>query len=393
MKSVGIICEYNPFHLGHAGHIEKTKQLLGEDIVVVCVMSGNYVQRGDFAIFNKHIRAKAAVLCGADVVIELPTPYVLSAAPIFANAGVFLLDKLGVCDYLSFGSEVGDINLLKDTASVISSCKAQDYIKEWLDKGFSYAVALQKATTALMGKEADVLKSPNNTLGVEYIKALNEHNSKIQPITVLRTGGDHDSNTGYSASAVRALLLRGEIPSDLMPKSAIYVFKEEIKIGHGPISTEKAEQIMMSRLRNVEDFSIVPGASDGLDKRLSRYASSEPTFAAIINAVKTKRFIMSRIRRTLFCAALGITVDDVNIPPSYIRVLAINKKGINLLNKAKKNTELPIMVKPASTKKMCDHSKRLFDIEVGATDFYSLLYEENERTGGSEWKQSPFVIL
>ncbi|MDR2599404.1 MAG: nucleotidyltransferase family protein [Oscillospiraceae bacterium] len=392
MKTVGIICEYNPFHFGHQGHIKKTKELLGEDVYIVCVMSGNFVQRGDFAIFNKHARAKAAVLSGADLVIDLPTPYVLSSAAGYAKAGIHLLDKLGMCDYLSFGSEIGDISLLKEMVEVITSEKAQVLIKEWLSTGVSYAVAQQKAAYNLMGRASWILKSPNNVLGVEYLKALSESNSKMQPITVLRTGGDHDSDTGYSASAVRSMMLNGKIPSDLMPESVINVLKEEIKLGRGPVSMEKAEHIMMSRLRNIEDFSNVPGASDGLDRRLAKFVAFEPTFNSLIHAVKTRRYVMSRIRRTLFCAALGITLDDVSKPPPYLRQLAVNNRGINVLVKSKKVRELPIIVKPATAKKLCEFSQRVFDIDVKATDFYSLLYDESERSGGKEWRQTPRAI-
>ena len=217
MKTAGIICEYNPFHLGHAGHIASTRKALGDDSNIVCVMSGNYVQRGDFAVFNKHARAKMAVHSGADVVLELPVPYALSSAGGFAKAGVYLLDKLGVCDHVSFGSEAGNIEVLRDAASVIMSTQAQHLIKEWLGKGLSYASAQQKAADTLLVERADVYRSPNNALGIEYIKALLESGSSLCPMTVQRMGGEHDGDTGYSATALRKELLSGIVPLELMP--------------------------------------------------------------------------------------------------------------------------------------------------------------------------------
>ena len=393
MKTVGIICEYNPFHLGHASHIEQTRLALGGDAAVVCVMSGNYVQRGDFAIFNKHARAKMAIHSGADLIIELPTPYALLSAEGFAKAGVFILDKLGICEYLSFGSESGSIETLHDAALAIASDKAQTLTKAWLGKGMSYASAQQKAADALLGARADVFKSPNNVLGIEYIKALEKYGSTMRPITVRRTGGDHDGDTGYSASALRKVLLRGSVPLALMTGPAAAASLEEIVTGRGPVSIKKAELAVLSRLRALDDYSNVPGASEGLDHRFKRFAASESSVSAILKQVKTKRYTMSRLRRMLMCATLGIKKEDVSDPPPYIRVLALNETGMNLLGMARKKAELPIITKPASVLKQSDFAVRLYNLEAAATDFYVLAYpKEEERVGGQEWRQSPIVV-
>jgi len=392
MKTAGIICEYNPFHLGHAGHIEKTHQALGDDTAIVCVMSGNFVQRGDFAIFNKHARAKMAVNCGADLIIELPAPYVLLSAEGFAEAGVYLLDSLGICDYLSFGSEDGDINTLTDAANTIVSGRADTITKQWLNKGVSYASAQQKAADVLLGARADVFRSPNNVLGIEYIKALRKYGSKMQPLTVLRTGGGHDSDTGYSASALRKALIRGSLPDELMPQSAAAVCLEEIISGRGPVSVKNAELAVLSRLRAIGSYSGLQGASEGLERRFKRFAACEPSVASILKKVKTKRYTMSRLRRMLMCAVLGISNEDTVHPPPYIRVLAMNPTGMELLGAVRKKTKLPVIIKPASVHKQNDSVKRMFSIEAAATDFYALLYpKEDERVGGWEWRQSPIV--
>jgi len=393
MRAVGIICEYNPFHLGHANHIEQTRLILGGDLAVVCVMSGNYVQRGDFAIFNKHARAKMAVCNGADLIIELPTPYALLSAEGFAKAGIYILDKLDVCDYLSFGSESGDIDLLHEAAKAIASDRAHMLTKMWLGTGLSYASAQQKAADDILGTRADVFKSPNNVLGIEYIKAIGKCGSSMNPITIKRTGGEHDGDIGYSASALRKAFLRGSIPQTLMTGVAYAASLEEIISGRGPVSMQKAELAVLARLRSIKDYSNVPGVAEGLDRRFLRYAERESSIADILKMVKTKRYTMSRLRRMLICAVLGIKVEDTQIPPPYIKILAMNNTGIRLLGKLRKKTKLPVITKPASVNKLSESVLRMYNLEAAATDFYVLAYpEEDARGGGQEWRKSPIVV-
>jgi len=393
MRTAGIICEYNPFHLGHAGHIEKTRKELGEDCAIVCVMSGNFVQRGDFAAFNKHARAGMAVLCGADLVIELPAPYALSSAGGFALAGVYILDCLGVCDYISFGSESGNIFALKEAAEAIVSEEAEKAIRDWLGRGLPYASAQQKAADAILGIRSDVFKSPNNLLGIEYIKAIAAIGSSIRPMTVCRTGGEHDGDAGYSASPIRKMLLRGDEPWAFMPRAAAEVCKEELAAGHGPVSMVRCELAMMSRLRAIKDFSALPDASEGLDRRFLRYIASEPTVGAILEKVKTKRYAMSRLRRMLMCLCIGITAEDTAKPPPYARVLAMNSAGMRLLKTAGKKSRIPVITKTASVHKLSGRAAYMLCKEAAATDFFVLGYpNESSRSGGQEWRQTPLVF-
>jgi len=393
MKTIGIICEYNPFHKGHLGHIEETRQITGGDIAVVCVMSGNFVQRGDFAIFNKHARAEMAISCGADLVVELPTPYALQSAEGFAKAGVSILDNLGICDFISFGSESGDINALNDAADAIISEEAQIQTREWLEKGISYAAAQQKAADTILGERSEIFRSPNNVLGIEYLKALKKSGSEMEPVTVKRKGGEHDSDTGYSATALRKSFLSGSLPASLMPDAALSICKEEIVSGRGPVSIKLAESAILSRLRSIKNYSDVPGTSEGLEKRFKRFVSSEPSVAAILTGVKTKRYTMSRLRRMLICAALGLKTGDVRSNPPYARVLAMNTTGMKLLAKSREKSKLPIITKPASVYKLNKASVELFELEAAVTDFYVLSYpKEEERRGGQEWCRSPVII-
>jgi len=393
MKTVGIICEYNPFHLGHAGHLRRTRMALGGDCAIVCVMSGNFVQRGDVAVFGKPVRAKTAVLCGADLVLELPSPYALLSAEGFAKAGVYILDSLGVCDYLSFGSESGEIRALSEAAEAIITSQADTIIREWLAKGLPCAAAMQKAADVLLGTGSDAFKSPNNLLGIEYLKAIFAYGSQLIPITVKRTGGAHDDDTGFSASALSRILLRGGEPWEYIPIAVAFEYSEEIAAGRGPISIKRLESAVLSRLRFVKDFSRLPGATEGLDRRLARFATSEPTIAAILEKAKTKRYAMSRLRRMLMCACLGITSEDTRDPPPYVRALAMNSTGMKLLKQAQEKARLPIITKPASARKIMGRAAELFEKEAAATDFYVLAYQNEEaRQSGQEWRRSPVVI-
>ncbi|MCL2227657.1 MAG: nucleotidyltransferase family protein [Oscillospiraceae bacterium] len=388
----GIICEYNPFHLGHLGHFEKTRSLVGGDCKIVCVMSGNFVQRGEPAVFCKHARAAAAVRCGADLVVELPTPYALSSAKGFARAGVHILDSLGVCDVISFGSETGDIKPLIYAAEAIGSDEADALVVHWLGKGLPYALAQQKAADAVMGSVSDVFRSPNNLLGIEYLKAVKACNSPLRPLTVVRTGGKHDGDVGCSASRLRKMLLCGDEPWESMPCASAQICMEELRLGRGPVSFSRLELAMMSRLRCMKDFSSVPDATEGLDRRFAKFAASEPTVEALLGKIKTKRYAMSRIRRMLMCASLGITSEDAARPPPYIRVLAVNDNGRALLNLARKKAQLPIITKPASAHKLPGHALEMFNKEAAATDFYVLGFKDAQsRIGGSEWRRTPVI--
>jgi len=390
MQIAGIVCEYNPIHLGHIGHIEKTKQALG-GCAIVCVMSGNYVQRGDVAVFGKHIRAATTVSCGADLVVELPTPYALSSAEGFAEAGIYILEKLGICDFISFGSESGDINILKKAASEVVTPKANELIIKGVETGISYAAAVQKAADEIMGQDSYVLKSPNNLLGIEYLKALSKLESKMEAITVNRTGAAHDSDEGYSASGLRKALRSGNEPWPLMPQIASEMFRKEIEAGRGPVFLKDMEPMMLSRIRAIRDFSQIPNVTEGLDKRFEKYAG-EATIELMLEKIKTKRYTMSRIRRMVMCAALGITAQDTKKPPPYIRVLAMNDTGKKILSKARKDAELPIITKPASVQKLSERAINLFNLESSATDFYALAFKDiNSRPGKSEWLKSPYV--
>ncbi len=395
MKTAGIICEYNPIHNGHIRHIAETRARLGADSAVVCLMSGNFVQRGDFAVFNKHARAAAAVTAGADLVIELPLPYALSSAEGFALGGVRLLNALGVVTHLSFGSEAGETACLLKAADCLLSEAASEQIRAELISGASYAAARYLAARRLIGDEADVLKSPNNILGVEYLKALRATSSGMAPVTVRRRGTAHDGAGPESASYLRKLLEDGCAPWHLMPERASDVFKEEIASGRGPVFIDASDTAVLSRLRMLPAaaFKSLPDASEGLEDRLMRFARTMPTLRSVLQAAKTKRYALSRLRRMVLCAALGITAGDVRQPPPYIRVLALNNTGRLLLRGIKERASLPVITKPSAAKSLGGPARTMFMKGSDATDLYVLAYPGPEnRSGGQEWTTSPYVL-
>ena len=395
MKTAGIICEYNPLHEGHVLHMRQTRDALGEDCGIVCAMSGNFVQRGSFAVFEKHARARAAVECGADLVIELPTAVSLSSAQRYAEGAVRLLDAFGACTHLSFGSEAGDLSALTPIAECLGSGEAETVIKEELKKGASYAAARQKAAETLLGDRASVLATPNNLLAVEYLTALSSAGSKMTPLTVKRTGGEHDGYAGLSASAVRSLLLTGEYAWDNVPEAAARIFREEMDAGRGPVSGEICEEAVLAVLRRMskEEYVNLPDAGEGLGERLYRFAVTEPTTADVLMQTKTKRYTFSRLRRMVMCAYLGITAGDMDVPPAYIKVLAMNGRGREILRSASERCTLPIITKPASALSMPEAVTDAFVREARMTDLYVLAFPDaRQRAGGQEFRLSPAAL-
>ena len=239
MKICGVVAEYNPFHNGHARHLAETRRRLGEQTAIVCAMSGNYVQRGDLAILEKYRRAQAAAQCGADLVLELPLPACLCSASGFAWGAVSLLDALGCVTHLSFGAEHADLSCLQRAAE-LSQCEENEILQQGLSAGLSYAAAMQQAVTAADPEAGALLSSPNNTLAVEYLSALQTLHSIIEPIAIKRIGGAHDSTDTPdnlpSASYLRSLLAQGSLIScrSLMPESAFAILEQAMRDRSSP---------------------------------------------------------------------------------------------------------------------------------------------------------------
>ena len=391
MHIVGIVCEYNPFHLGHQRQMEQIRALLGPDTAIVCAMSGNFTQRGEPAVFEKHARAEAALACGADLVVEIPFYRAVASAEPFAAGGVETLSALGICTHLAFGSECGDADALERVARCLLEPETDARIRELLASGESYPRARQRAVQARLGPEGALLGRPNDILAVEYLKAIIQNALSLTPLPILRAGEGHDRDA-CSGLKIREALSRGEEPWTFLPEAAKSVFQREIAAGRGPVLARDLEQPILAALRKRADFSDLPDASEGLDRRLKKYVG-EATLPEVIDAVKTKRYTRSRISRMVLCAYLEITGEDVKRPVSYITLLGMNQRGRELLKAAGKAGGAPVITKPAAAKKLRSPDRELFARQAQITDLYTLAFPDPaRRRGGQEWAAGPVTI-
>ena len=400
MSVIGIVGEYNPFHYGHKHHIAETKRLLGEDCPVVCAMSGDFIQRGEAAVYSKFARAEAAVRSGVDLVLELPPAWALSSAEGFARGAVGLLGSIGVVTHLSFGSECGEVEPLETLAEILLDPLIGADIRRELEaqEGIPFAEARQRAVAKRAGELSGQLETPNNILAVEYIKAVYEQGLSIKPVTVQRFGSGHDkiSESGHkSAAEIRRALANGADISASVPGSAYEIYRREDKLGRGPVLMENLESAMISRLRMLPDsaFAALPDAGEGLNNRLARAAREESGLDAVIAAAKSKRYALSRIRRMVMCAVLGISADMSRETPPYARVLAANARGCALLREMDGKARIPVITKPAAVKELGAECREVFDRSSSAHDLYVLGYSaKEERRGGADWRTSPKIV-
>ncbi len=390
MRAAGIICEYDPFHRGHRYQIERVRQLLGQDTAVVCAMSGNYVQRGGPAVMNKFARASAAAAEGADLVLELPTAVSLSSAEGFAAGAVALLAAAGVCTHLCFGAETEDLGALARLAEMLLSGEADEGIRRQMKTGVSYAEARQEALRQLVGANADFLSSHNNILGVEYLKAIRRKNARLEPVPILRSGGGH-GGSGWSGKAVRSALMTGGSWKELVPDLARAVVTEELEAGRAPVSWASLEQAALYRLRSMSryEFAGLPDATEGLGDRLWKAVRRADTLDQVLELAKTRRYAMSRLRRMVTCAWLGIRAGEKR-EPLYLRVLAAGERGRTLLAEMKTAACLPVLVRSDEARKLPAGARAAFEREAGYTDLYVLGYPEaGQRACGADWTARP----
>ena len=334
MKTVGIICEYNPLHLGHQKQLNIIRQLRGADTAIVCLMSGNYVQRGAPAIFDKSLRAKAAILSGADLVLELPVTCALSSAEGFAAGGVKILSDC--CDELCFGAETADETSLLSAAKALLADDFPPLLQAELETGVSFPAARQAALKK-MGADEGVLSSPNDILAVEYCKAILSQNSALHPLPIHRGGNYHDLEAdpeNPSATALRQLLLSGHAWESYVPAEAAAIFQ-----GASLHSLQAAERAILGKLRTMteDEFEALPYGSEGLWRKFMHACQSHATLEEILSATKSKRYTRTRLDRMVMCAFLGITEETLRSPAPYTRVLAFNDRGREVLSRIKKS--------------------------------------------------------
>ncbi len=372
MKTAAIICEYNPFHNGHAYQIDRIRQM-GFDCVA-SIMSGNLVQRGELAVCDKFTRARMALSCGSDLVAELPSCFALSSAEGFARAGVFIAERLG-CDALVFGSECGSAERLSELSEQLSDSRLEPLIRAALKKGLSFSAARYAAFTELFGEAAE-LKSPNDILGIEYITQIKKLDSSLRPICIQRKGAEHDGQETVgelaSASFIRELIVKGELSraAEFMPSSCGIILKG--CISHGHIATPEAiDKAVISKLRGMSarELSSVAGMGDGLEFRLYNALRRASSVNELAELTKTKRHTMARIKRAILSAYFDIDASLGASLPTYVRILGMNQTGQSLISSAS-SEGVPIALRPSLLK-----GDPLFELECAITDRYVLSFE------------------
>lgn len=362
-------------------------------------MSGDFVQRGEAAMYSKFARAEAACLAGADLVVELPLPWALSSAEAFAAGAAGLLSALGA-DYLSFGSEAGETEVLSELAHILCDEHIYNEVKtlQSADASLSFAKARQLALEKQVGEKARLLETPNNILAVEYLKAIEMMGLKMEPMTVKRIGSAHDTEGDSpvrSASELRSILRREGDISAFVPDAANAVFERERREGRELSDIDNMELALLSRLRMLDKsaFEQTADSGGGLAERIYQAVQTGSSIDEIYELAKTKRYAMSRVRRVTMCAALGIKqgMNEGAVP--YARVLAANERGCALLRQLSGETGLPVITKAAHIRTLSPKVAELFAIGAKAHDLFSLCYSsKTQRKPGEDWRRSPFIV-
>lgn len=393
-KVLGIIAEYNPFHNGHLLHLEKSKKICDAQYSV-CVMSGNFVQRGNTSIVNKWIRAEMALKSGVDLVLELPTVYSISSAENFAEGAIKLLNSLKIVDTISFGSENSDINVLNRISSVLHEEPKQylEFLNSESKKGLSFPKARENAILLYLNdkKYLNILNQPNNTLAIEYLKALKKYKSHISPISVKREKVFYNSNCIVdeyaSATAIRNMIINEQFNDirKVVPASSYNLLMNEIEEGHLVIDISKFEKEILYTIRRLsaDDIKNFPEVTEGLENAIKNASNSCNNLSELINMIKSKRYTHTRIQRILLYILLNITKKDMylsrkNIP--YARILGYSPQGKELISEIyKANPKITLIT---SVKNFLDSSnnktyKYMLNKDILATNIYTLAYNNN----------------
>lgn len=398
MAVVGVIAEYNPFHKGHAWQLSALRRRLGEDAAVIACMSGSFVQRGSFAVLRKHARAEAALQCGVDLVLELPTPWSSAGAERFAQGGVAALAATGIATHLAFGCECGSLTPLRAAADCLEAPAYHEALRRFLSQGITFAAARQAAVQALAGSAADCLSRPNDILAVEYLRALRSLGAAMEPVALPRTGAGHDSGEESecpSASAIRRMLLEDGPWRDVLPEPSAAILSREIRAGRAPARIENCQRAVLSQLRRMaeEDFRPYDGGNEGLYRRFYAAVRAGRNVEEILSAAKTKRYPLSRLRRMLLHSYLGVPPASQGETPPYLRVLGANGRGRALLGRMRKQAALPVITKPGHIRRLGGEAQRIFDQESRCTDLYMLACPDlRQASPESDYKASPVML-
>ena len=391
-KILAVISEYNPFHNGHLYHLQKSKKMIDPDYSI-CIMSGNFCQRGDTSIMDKWSKTDAALKCGFDIIIELPVVYSISSAENFAEGALKILEAFDDVT-LSFGSECGNLDTLNNIADVLYNepKEYQTILSHELSKGLSYPKARENALLIYLNdvrKYANVLSNPNNILGIEYLKAIKKLKSNVIPFTIKRIDEGYNSlkvkDRLASATAIRNLVKNNEDVKKLMPTPSFNILLENINNGKilNDISVFEKEIIYTLRKMSLSEIAELQDVTEGLENAIKQAANTCNTLEDLINSIKSKRYTRSRIQRILLYSILNITKKDIQnsykVKP-YIRILGVSNRGKLLLSQLN-NPKYPVIT---SVKKFMDSNnnkvlKSMIEKDILASNIYTLGYEYDSK--------------
>lgn len=416
MKVLGLITEYNPFHNGHLYHLNKSIEITGATHTIA-VMSGNFLQRGEPALVHKWARAKMAIECGVDLVIELPTAYACSTAELFAYGSISLLHHLNIVDCISFGSEYGEITTLSTIAEILANSPEsfKSSLKSYLKMGLPFPVARSKALIdyyKLYNKGcckeeliniSNIMQNPNNILSIEYLKALKCLNSKILPYTISRIKADYHSkdilDNISSATAIREHLKMGKSFEELlkvMPPSSFKILKESYDNGIAPIFKEDFEKAIIAILRREkpQNFSEYFDVNEGLENKIYECSHKCSSIEALYNCIKSKRYTLTRIQRICMHILLNIKKKDLiaynNLGgPQYARILGFNDKGREIIKQCKLKSKIPIINKINRYGLKDKIVQSQLDLDIRATNIYNLAFKDSSNIV-TDYNMSPY---
>lgn len=381
MNAVGIIAEYNPFHNGHLYHLLKTKELFPDDVLIV-ILSGNFMQRGETSVINKWDKANIVLNYGADIVVELPFPFATQSADFFAKGSIQLLDALHV-NNLVFGSESNDIESLIELANIqLESNKYKNLVKSYLKDGTSYPASLSKALFMASGKSTT---TPNDILGVSYIKEIIRQKSNITPFCIKRTNDYHNAkleNEITSATSIRKSLKNNGDLKKYVPLETYNKLNSNLSFIEDYYQYLKYQIII-----NIDSLDKFQTVDEGIENRIKKHILNSNTLEELIMNIKTKRYTYNRIRRMLTHIMCNFTKEEAknftNI--EYVRILGFNKKGQAYLNQIKKNIKIPLLTNFSREK------NNMLDLEFRTTCVYASIFNDDVKKDliEHEYKNNP----
>ncbi len=376
MNIIGIIAEYNPFHLGHLYQIDKIKELY-PDSIIITIVSSSFTERGDVSIINKWDRTKILLDNKLDLIIELPFVYATQSADLFAKGALYILNKLQI-DTLVFGTESDDIELLKKLANIqLANKKYDQLVKRYLDKGLNYPTSMSKALEDLTDKRIEL---PNDLLGLSYVKEIIKNNYKINPISIKRTTDYHGENINskiVNASLIRKLLLNNKKVNKFLPKDVHkYLYKININ--------DYFPYLKYNVLTNIDNLNIYQTVDEGIENRIKKCINNSNSWEELVTKIKTKRYTYNKINRMLVHILTSFTKEEAsNLDNHYIRLLGFSERGKNYLNKIKKDIDIPLVT---NYKKKISN---ILDIELRITSIYDLI--ANDKLIEKEYKNKPII--